>query len=195
MAQLKEGSVIKKSSGDEIIATKEDVDAKIAEDGMTVEFLDGTPTDPLIINADTVNGKTVLTNVPAGAIFSDTVTSINGKTGVIVKTDITALGIPAQDTVYTHPTTAGNKHLPTAGATSNFLIYGGASGTASWSAMSDTLHGTRGGGTQHSVATTSANGFMSGTDKTKLNGIDAGANKITLGTTQPTVGWWFKEIT
>lgn len=27
-------------------------------------------------------------------------------------------------TVYTHPTTAGNKHLPTAGATSNFLIYG-----------------------------------------------------------------------
>lgn len=49
--------------------------------------------------------------------------------------------------------------------------------------MSDTLHGTRGGGAQHSVATISANGFMSGTDKTKLDGIDAGANKTTLGTT------------
>ena len=150
---------------------------------------------------NTWNGKVdasqVLTDVPANAVFTDTntVTSINGKTGAITKADVVALGIPSQDTVYTHPTTAGNKHLPTAGATSNFLIYGGASGTASWSAMSDTLHGTRGGGTQHSVATTSANGFMSGTDKTKLDGIDAGANKITLGTTQPTVGWWFKEIT
>jgi hypothetical protein len=45
----------------------------------------------------------VLTNVPANAKFTDTVTTINGKTGVITKADITALGIPAQDTVYTHP--------------------------------------------------------------------------------------------
>ena len=35
---------------------------------------------------------------------NDTVTTINGKTGAIVKADIVALGIPAQDTVYTHPT-------------------------------------------------------------------------------------------
>lgn len=45
-----------------------------------------------------------------------------------------------------------------------------------------------------SVATTLANGLMSSTDKSKLNGIDSGASKITLGTVQPTVGWWFKEI-
>lgn len=44
------------------------------------------------------------------------------------------------------------------------------------------------------IATTSANGLMSSTDKTKVDGIDAGANKITLGVSQPTVGWWFKEI-
>ena len=31
MAQLKEGSVIKKVGGDEVIATVEDVDAKIAD--------------------------------------------------------------------------------------------------------------------------------------------------------------------
>ena len=30
---------------------------------------------------------------------TDTVTTINGKTGAITKADITALGIPAQDTV------------------------------------------------------------------------------------------------
>ena len=59
------------------------------------------------INADTVNGKTVGINVPTNAIFTDTniVTSINGKTGAIAKADIVALGIPAQDTVYSHPAT------------------------------------------------------------------------------------------
>jgi hypothetical protein len=35
------------------------------------------------------------------------------------------------DTVYTHPTTAGNKHIPTAGATDQVLTYS-SSGTASW---------------------------------------------------------------
>lgn len=45
----------------------------------------------------------VLTNVPANAKFTDTVTTINGKSGAIAKADIVALGIPAQDTVYTHP--------------------------------------------------------------------------------------------
>jgi hypothetical protein len=46
----------------------------------------------------------VQTDVPSGAKFTDTITTINGKTGAISKADITALGIPAQDTVYTHPT-------------------------------------------------------------------------------------------
>jgi hypothetical protein len=40
---------------------------------------------------------------------------------------------------------------------------------------SDAQHGVRGGGTQHAAATTSVNGFMSATDKTKLDGIGAGA--------------------
>ncbi len=39
---------------------------------------------------------------------SDTITTINGKTGAISKADITALGIPAQDTVYTHPNHSGD---------------------------------------------------------------------------------------
>ena len=56
-------------------------------------------------NADTVNGKTVESNVPAGAKFTDTLTTINGKTGAITKADIVAIGIPAQDTIYSHPST------------------------------------------------------------------------------------------
>lgn len=50
-----------------------------------------------------VDNSRVLTDVPAGAKFTDTITTINGKTGAISKEDIVALGIPAQDTVYIHP--------------------------------------------------------------------------------------------
>lgn len=51
------------------------------------------------------NNKVLKAGATAGSILwatdNDTVTSINGKTGVIVKADIVALGIPAQDTVVT----------------------------------------------------------------------------------------------
>ena len=39
------------------------------------------------------------------------------------------------DTVYTHPTTPGNKHIPTGGATGQYLKYS-ASGTAAWATPS-----------------------------------------------------------
>jgi len=42
-------------------------------------------------------------------------------------------------------------------------------------AMSDDLHGNRGGGSLHAAATSSAAGFMSASDKAKLDGIAAGA--------------------
>ncbi|NMB42558.1 MAG: hypothetical protein GX995_00330, partial [Clostridiales bacterium] len=51
-----------------------------------------------------VDKSQVLTDVPVNAKFTDTITTINNKTGAISKADIVALGIPAQDTVYTHPT-------------------------------------------------------------------------------------------
>lgn len=36
---------------------------------------------------------------------------------------------------YEHPTTAGNKHVPTGGSSGQVLVYGGSSGTASWGAV------------------------------------------------------------
>jgi len=42
------------------------------------------------------------------------------------------------DTVYTHPTTAGNKHIPAGGASGQFLSYNGSSGEAGWSTPSYT---------------------------------------------------------
>jgi len=42
--------------------------------------------------------------------------------------------------------------------------------------LTDALHGTRGGGTQHAdVIAAGASGFMTGADKTKLDGVEAGA--------------------
>ena len=51
--------------------------------------------------------------------------------GVIASTDT--------DTVYTHPTSAGNKHIPSGGAAGQFLRYS-ASGTATWATPSYTTN-------------------------------------------------------
>lgn len=40
-------------------------------------------------------------------------------------------------TAYEHPTSAGNKHIPSSGATGKGLVYGGSSGTASWGYLTD----------------------------------------------------------
>lgn len=88
-----------------------------------------------------VDDSQVLTNVPINAKFTDTVTTINGKTGTITKADITALGIPSQDTVYTHPTTDGNKHVPATGTTNSgkVLKAGATAGSLAWEDDKDTI--------------------------------------------------------
>lgn len=61
----------------------------------------------------------------------------------VVKADITGLGIPAQDTVYTHPTTSGNKHIPSGGSAGQFLKWS-ADGTAVWAADNNTWNALKG---------------------------------------------------
>ncbi len=52
----------------------------------------------------------------------------------------TSLGVDASGTInYTHPTTAGNKHIPTSGSSGQFLKYD-SSGTAVWAADNDTTY-------------------------------------------------------
>lgn len=98
-------------------------------------------------DSDTVSGFTVGINVPANAKFTDT--------------------------VYTHPTTAGNKHIPAGGSAGQILRWSEA-GTAVWGADNNTTYG---------VVTGSANGLMIAADKTKLDGIATGANKTILNNT------------
>jgi hypothetical protein len=62
-------------------------------------------------------------------------------------------------------------------------------GTATEVARADHVHnhGVQSGGNLHSTATTSAAGFMSPSDKTKLDAVDASATNTPLGTTPPGV--------
>jgi hypothetical protein len=70
------------------------------------------------------------------------------------------------DTVYTHPTTAGNKHIPTAGATDQVLTYS-SSGTAQWAAP----------------AAGGVDGITSSADATAIT-IDS-SERVGIGTTSP----------
>ena len=76
-------------------------------------------------NSDTVNNHTVKTDVPENAVFTDT--------------------------KYTHPTTAGNKHIPAGGSAGQILRWS-ANGTAVWGNDNNTTY------TDFTGATTSAAG-------------------------------------
>ena len=99
----------------------------------------------------------------------------------VTKSDITALGIPGQDTNTTYSafkgastSAAGGSGLvpaPAQGASNRYLRSDG-----TWQVPPDT-------NTTYGVATTSANGLMSASDKTKLDGIASGANKYVHPTT------------
>lgn len=92
---------------------------------------------------------------------------------------------------YTHPTGDGNLHVPATGTTNSgkVLKAGATAGSLSWGTLTHTDVGALPtshegqGGSVHAEATTSAAGFMSAADKTKLNGIAAGANKVESSTT------------
>ena len=114
----------------------------------------------------------------ASGLYKVTVDSTGHVSAVaaVDKSDITALGVPAQDTTYTHPsytarasglykvTVDGTGHVSAATAATKSDI------TALGIPESDTTY---------SAATTSAEGLMSAADKTKLDGVTAGANKYT----------------
>lgn len=104
-------------------------------------------------DADTVNGHTIQSDVPANAVFTDTNTWIALKGATT-----SAAG------------TAGYAPAPSAGAANRYLRSDG-----TWAVPPDT-------NTTYNAATTSSAGLMSAADKTKLDSIATGANKYTLPT-------------
>ena len=123
----------------------------------------------------------------------------------VAKSDITALGIPESDTTYSAATTSAEGLMSAADKTKLDGVTAGANkythprytarasglykvtvdGTGHVSAASAatksdiTALGIPESDTTYSAATTSAEGLMSAADKTKLDGVTAGANKYT----------------
>ena len=99
--------------------------------------------------------------------------SVNGRTITYTKGDGSSGTIVTQDTVYTHPTTSGNKHIPSGGSAGQFLKWS-ANGTAVWAADNNTI-------TTIATATGSGNAITS---------LSASNGVIT-----PTLGKTFSEST
>lgn len=66
--------------------------------------------------------------------------SVSGKTITYTKGNGGTGTITTQDTVYTHPTTSGNKHIPSGGSSGQILRWS-ADGTAAWGADNNTWRG------------------------------------------------------
>lgn len=123
------------------------------------------------------SGYTIASNVPANAKFTDTTysTATTSKNGLMSSTDKTKLdGIATGANNYTLPaatssTLGGVKTGSNITNTSGTISLTKANVTAALGYTPPTTD------TTYSVATTSANGLMSSTDKSKLDGIAAGA--------------------
>ena len=129
----------------------------------------------IVDNSEKVNGLTVLTEVPAGALFTDT--------------------------VYAHPSTDGSLHVPATGTTNSgkVLTAGGTAGSLSWvtpastgvTAVSGTAPVVSSGGNTPEIsmaaASSGVHGYMTGTYATKLDGIATNANNYSLLTGSSTV--------
>lgn len=67
--------------------------------------------------------------------------SVSGKTITYTKGNGTTGTITTQDTVYSHPSTSGNKHIP-AGGSSGQILRWSADGTATWGSDNNTTYST-----------------------------------------------------
>ena len=98
--------------------------------------------------------------VPINTTYSNATQS---KDGLMSSEDKTKLdGIEENANNYVHPTTPGNKHIPSGGSTGQVLKWS-ADGTAVWGTDNNTTY---------TNATTSKAGLMSATDKSKLDSLE-----------------------
>ena len=82
--------------------------------------------------------------------------SISGTTITITKGNDTTSTLTTQDTVYTHPTTSGNKHIPSGGSSGKILVWS-SDGTAEWGDDNDTVTTVSNTGEGNAVTSITAN--------------------------------------
>ena len=142
----------------------------------------------IVVNADDIQVGTLATdnqhgNRGGGTLHSAVTTSTNG---FMLATDKVILNNISDGYVNKNITLTAGAGLTGGGDLSTnrtFNVIANADGSIVVNAddiqigtlATDNQHGNRGGGSLHSTVTTSVNGFMSYTDKTKLDGIATGA--------------------
>lgn len=123
-----------------------------------------TSTDA-VYNSSGTNLSTIISNIES--TYAKKTDATQSASGLMSASDKKKLdGISSGANAYSHPTSSGNKHIPSGGSSGQILRWS-ADGTATWGSDNNTTY---------SDATTSASGLMSASDKTKLNGIASGAN-------------------
>lgn len=92
------------------------------------------------VNQNAFSNVVVGSTTVAADSATDTLTLIAGS-NVTLTPDTTndSVTIAAKDTVYTHPTSAGNKHIPSGGSSGQILRWS-ADGTAAWGADNNTTY-------------------------------------------------------
>lgn len=90
--------------------------------------------------------------------------------------------VPWTDTVYTHPTTAGNKHIPSGGSAGNYLRHTGTSGEAGWSAFPTTITPTQ----ITQIATNTTKVTFPGFGTTSGTALEGDTALLALGTSSTT---------
>ena len=166
--------IMKKATGDKNGKDITSYLSGLSVSGRTITFTKGDGSSGTITTQDTVYTHPSYTQHDSG-FYKVTVDSKGHVSAVaaVGKGDITALGIPGQDTTYAtfkaaSAQAAGGTGLvpaPAMGDQTKFLR-----ADATWAVPTDT---------KYDVATQSANGLMSSTDKKKLDGIADGANNYT----------------
>ena len=134
------------------------------------------------------NGKVLKAGSTAGSLSWGTLTAADVGLGNVANKTITVTSTSVSDGTntfnkYTHPTDAGNKHIPSGGSSGQYLKYS-ASGTATWADLPSTMtpsshsHGDiNNAGTVTSTAVTPGNGdYILITDSS-----DSTANKVKRG--------------
>lgn len=149
-------------------------------------------------NSATVNGHAVNADVPANAKFTDNNTTYGVATqsanGLLSASDKKKLdGIAAGANAYSHPTSAGNKHIPSGGSSGQILRWS-ADGTAVWGSDNNTWRGI-----QNNLTSDSTTDSLSAAQGKVLKGIvddlHTKNETITMPTETGVISGYYRKVT
>lgn len=177
------------SATDTILGALGKLQKQISDNLATLTGHTGSTSNPHSVTKGQVGlGNVDNTSDANKPISNTTQTALNGKVdNSRVLTDVPA-NAKFTDTIYTHPTTVGNKHIPSGGSSGQFLKWS-SDGVGIWAADNDTTYSLITNTEIDAGVANTSRTISAATLKYAMDKVD-----ITVGTVQPSSGWWFEEI-